>query len=173
MPVSRDQFRHIAGSFPTGVVVVATLDEHGTPRGLLTQTFVAVSTEPPLVLVSIDKSSRTLAPLQRQRKFVVNFLKQGSEDVATRFASKDDDKFHGIPWVPSPVAGGSPILREASTAYAECVVTQAIEAGDHWIFIASLEGGEVLGGAPLMYFRRTYAAWPEERPAPKVEGAAT
>jgi hypothetical protein len=26
----------------------------------------------------------------------------------------------------------------------------------------------VLGGVPLMYYRRTYAPWPEEKPAPAV-----
>lgn len=150
---------------------MTTLDELGAPKGLLTQTFVGLSTEPPLVLVAIDKTSRTLPSLQRQRKFVLNFLKQGSEDLAARFASKDEDKFRGIPSVPSAVAGGAPILRDYVTAYGEAVVTQTIEAGDHWIFIASLEGGEVLGGPPLMYYRRRFAAWPEERPAPPVEGA--
>jgi hypothetical protein len=39
------------------------------------------------------------------------------------------------------------------------------------LFVASVEGGEVLGGTPLMYYRRRYAAWPEDRPAPPVESA--
>ena len=172
MPVSRDLFRQISGSFPTGVVVVTTLDSDGAPKGLLTQTFVGLSTEPPLVLISIDTTSRTLSSIQRRREFVLNFLRQGSEDTATRFASKDEDKFRGIPWVPSIVVKGVPVLREASVAYAECVVTQTLEAGDHWIFIASVDGGAVLGGAPLMYYRRMYLAWPEERPAPPLERGA-
>ena len=169
MAVSRELYRRIAGSFPTGVVVVTTLDPSRVPRGLLTQSFVGLSTEPPLVLVAIDKTSRTLPALQRHRKLVLNFLKQGSEEVASRFASKDEDKFRGIAWVPSKLADGAPVLREASLAYGECAVTQTIEAGDHWIFIASLEGGEDLGGAPLMYYRRTYAAWLAEKPAPPLD----
>src|SRR5438309_12133264 len=96
MPVSRDRFRQIAASFPTGVVVVTTLDEKGVAKGLLTQTFVALSTEPPLVLISLDRTSRTLPSVQRHRRFVLNFLRQGSEDIATRFASKDEDKFREI-----------------------------------------------------------------------------
>jgi len=51
-------------------------------------------------------------------------------------------------------------------------VTEIHEAGDHILFIASVEGGEVLGGTPLMYYKRTYTAWPEERPAPPVESSA-
>jgi flavin reductase (DIM6/NTAB) family NADH-FMN oxidoreductase RutF len=170
VPVSRDLFRAISGSFPTGVLVVATLDEHGEPKGLTTQAYMGLSTDPPLVLVSIDKTSRTLAALQRRRSFVINFLKTGAEEVATLFASKVDDKFAKVPWEPAPQAEGAPILRDASLAYAACKVMEIHDAGDHVLFVASLEAGEVLGGTPLMYYRRTYAAWPEERPAPPVDG---
>ena len=84
------------------------------------------------------------------------------------FASKSHDKFAGVSWVPSALADGAPILRDSSVAYAECVTLTQQEAGDHWIFIAEVAGGEVLGGVPLMYYRRTYAAWPDERPAPQI-----
>jgi flavin reductase (DIM6/NTAB) family NADH-FMN oxidoreductase RutF len=143
MPVDRDRYRQLAGSFPTGVTIVTTVDANGAPRGLTTQSFIGLSQDPPLVLVAIDKTARTLASLKRARGFVVNFVRYGADDVATRFASKSDDKFAGLAW-------------------------RASEAGDHWIFIAEVEGGEHLGGAPLMYYHRTYAAWPEEKPAPQV-----
>jgi len=120
------------------------------------------------MLVSIDKTARTLAALKHAKAFVINFLKVGAEDAATKFASKADDKFAGLAWRPSAVAGGAPILHQHSVAYAECTVVQEVDAGDHWIFIGSVEGGEVLGGTPLMYYHRTYAGWPEEKPAPAV-----
>lgn len=168
MPVDRDRYRLLAGSFPTGVTIVTTCDEKGEPRGLTTQSFVGLSTEPPLMLVSLDKTSRTLAHLQRSRSFVINFLKSGAEDVATRFASKADDKFAGVAWRASRAADGAPVLHESSVAFAECRIVLQQEAGDHWIFIGEVEGGEILGGVPLMYYHRTYTAWPEERPAPPV-----
>ena len=171
MAVPRDVYRAVSASFPTGVVIVTTLDEAGQPKGLLNQTFVGLSTDPPLMLVSIDKTSRTLPHLQHHGAFVINFLREGSEDLATLFASKIDEKFSGVRWAPSPQARAAAILRDASIAYAACVVTRTIEAGDHWIFIGSVEAGEVFGGAPLMYYRRSFAAWPEKRPAPPVEGA--
>ncbi|HYV22730.1 MAG TPA: flavin reductase family protein [Candidatus Bathyarchaeia archaeon] len=171
MPVSRELFRAISSSFPTGVVIVATLDEQGEPKGLTSQAYVGLSMEPPLMLVSIDRTSRTLPALQKHRAFVINFLREGAEDVATLFASKADDKFRNLRWEPSPEAGGAPILRGLSLAYAACRVTQMHEGGDHVMFVGSVEAGETLGGTPLMYYKRRYAAWPEERPAPPVEGA--
>jgi flavin reductase (DIM6/NTAB) family NADH-FMN oxidoreductase RutF len=168
--VSRDVYRAISGSFPTGVLIVTTLDEGGAPKGLTTQAYMGLSTEPPLMLVSIDKTARTLSALQAHRAFVINYLKDGAEDVATLFASKSDDKFKNIEWEPAKDAGGAPILRDLSLAYAACRATEIHEAGDHILFVASVEAGEVLGGTPLMYYKRSYAAWPEERPAPPVEG---
>ena len=168
MPVDRDRYRQLAGSFPTGVTIVTTTDADGAPRGLTTQSFIGLSQDPPLVLVSIDKTSRTLASLREARGFVVNFVKVGADAVATKFASKADDKFAGVAWRASGVAGGAPILHESSVAYAECRTIVQQEAGDHWIFIAEVEGGEHLGGVPLMYYHRTYAAWPLETPAPQV-----
>jgi flavin reductase (DIM6/NTAB) family NADH-FMN oxidoreductase RutF len=120
------------------------------------------------MLVAIDKTSRTLPALRRAGAFVINFVKVGSDEVATKFASKADDKFAGVSWRPSGVAMGAPILHECAIAYAECVITQELEAGDHWILVGSVEGGEVLGGTPLLYYRRTYAGWVEEKPAPQV-----
>lgn len=168
MPVDRDRYRQLAGSFPTGVVIVTTRDAAGEPRGLTTQSFIGLSTEPPLMLVSIDKTSRTLASVERSRAFVLNFMKAGSEEVTTRFASKSDDKFAGVAWRPSVVAQGAPILHEHVVAYAECAVVEQRESGDHVIFIGRVEGGEELGGVPLLYYRRVYTAWPEEKPAPRI-----
>jgi flavin reductase (DIM6/NTAB) family NADH-FMN oxidoreductase RutF len=172
VPVSRDLFRAISGSFPTGVLIVTTLDEKGEPKGLTTQAYLGLSTAPPLMLVAIDKASRTLAALQKHGAFVINFLKEGAEDVATLFASKSDDKFKDLRWEPANDAGGAPILRDLSLAYAACRTLEIHDAGDHILFVASADGGEVMGGTPLMYYKRTYAAWPEKRPAPPVDRSA-
>lgn len=166
MPLDTPAFRSLMGAFPTGVVIVTTVDPEGAPKGLTTQSFVSVSIDPPLLLVSLDKTSRTLRALLGTKAFVVNFLAAGRGDLATQFASKGDDKFAGVAWRPSIAAKSSPILANDSVAYAECLVTQTIEAGDHWLVVASVEDGAVLSGTPLMYYRRTYAAWPEEREAP-------
>jgi len=168
VPVDRATFRDLAGAFPSGVAIVTTVDAHGAPRGLTSQAFIGLSTEPPLVLVSLDRASRTLAAPRQSGLFVVNVLKGGSEDLSTRFATKADDKFQGVRWIPSNIARGAPILVDAANAFLECTVAEVIEQGDHVMFVGSVEGGRVLGGPPLLYYRRTYAAWPEETPAPPV-----
>jgi 3-hydroxy-9,10-secoandrosta-1,3,5(10)-triene-9,17-dione monooxygenase reductase component len=171
VPVNPELFRAISSSFPTGVVIVATLDDRGEPKGLTSQAYLGLSTDPPLMLLAIDRSSRTLPALRQHRAFVINFLKAGAEEIATLFASKSDAKFENVRWEPAAEAGGAPILRDVSLAYAVCMVSEIHDGGDHVIFIGSVEAGEVLGGTPLMYYKRSYAAWPEKRPAPPVESA--
>jgi flavin reductase (DIM6/NTAB) family NADH-FMN oxidoreductase RutF len=158
--VDRELYRAVAGAFPTGIAVVTAVDPDGEPRGLTTQSFVGLSTEPPLVLVSVDRTSRTLPALQHSRCFVINFLRAGAEEVSIMFASKRDDKFAGLTWTPSPLANGAPILDECVVAVAECVVETVHEAGDHVVFIGRVVGGKLADGVPLMYYRRAYAPWP-------------
>jgi len=165
--VERELYRAIAGAFPTGITVVTTTDAAGRPRGLTSQAFIALSTDPPLMLVSVDRTSRTLSVLRETRAFVINFLKGGAEELSTLFASKSDDKFKDVPWVPSSLAHGAPILRDHIVAFAECTVEEIHEVGDHVMFIGRVVGGKSSDGVPLMYYRRTYAAWPAESPAPK------
>ena len=161
MPIDTPTFRAVMGAFPTGVIVVTTVGADARPKGLTTQSFLSVSTEPPLLLISLDRTSRTLGAVLGSKAFVVNFLAAGRDDLARRFASKDEDKFSGVAWQPSMAAKGSPVLTGDSVAFAECLVERTIDAGDHVLIVGSVEGGAVLTGAPLMYYRRRYTGWPE------------
>ena len=160
-------FRAVVGSFPTGVTVVTAAATDGSPRGLTSNAVCAVSLEPPLLLFCLDKRSGTLPVILETKAFVVNFLAAGRGDLATRFASPVADKFAGTRWEPSPVAKGAAVLVDDIIAHAECTLHQAVEAGDHYILIGHIEAASCNGGVPLMYLRRTYAAWPETEPAPR------
>ena len=96
MAVDEAAFRSIVGSFPTGVVVVTAWNGDGTPRGLTISAFCSVSLEPPLVLVCVDKESRTLPAIQASARFAVNVLAEGTEELALKFATKRDDKFDAV-----------------------------------------------------------------------------
>jgi flavin reductase (DIM6/NTAB) family NADH-FMN oxidoreductase RutF len=152
----RDTFTSIMSAFPAGVAVITTVDERGEPKGLTTTAVSSVSADPPLLLVCVGRQSRTLPALQHTRRFVVNFIESGYEDVCSRFASREEDKFAGVAWDSSH--GGLPYLPEHTVAWAECAVEQEIEAGDHIVFIARVEAGDAHPSEkqPLVYLRRTY-----------------
>src|SRR5215472_10756173 len=104
--VSVQLYREIMACFPSGVAIV-TAHEAGTrPRGLTLSAFCAVSLDPPLVLVCIDKSSNTLPALQASGGFTVNFLAGGREHLAVLYASKAEEKFEGIAWRRPELAEG-------------------------------------------------------------------
>jgi flavin reductase (DIM6/NTAB) family NADH-FMN oxidoreductase RutF len=159
--MDRATFFAIMGAFPTGVGIVTTMDEQHQPRGLTTNAVCSVSADPPLLLVCVDKNSNTLPGLRHSGKFVVNYLSAGRGDLANLFASKEPHKFVNVSW--QPARNGMPWLHTDTIAHAECTVTQEIEAGDHYVFVAQVLDGQppAPGTKPLMYFRRTYGTWHE------------
>jgi len=147
-------------AFPTGVAIVTTLDEDGEPKGLTTNAICSVSADPPMLLVCVDRTSRTLAALRHARRFVVNFMSDGCADLCALFASKADDKFAAVAWEPG--LGGVPCLVEQALAIAECRTEQELEAGDHLILTGVVEAGRPPDPerVPILYYRRTYGSTP-------------
>ena len=157
MSVTPQLYREIMACFPTGVAIVTAHEAGHRPRGLTLSAFCAVSLDPPLVLVCVDKSSNTLPALQESGGFTVNFLAGGREHLAVLYASKAEEKFEGIAWRRPDLPEGGPILHQDSAAYAVCVTCQAIEAGDHCVFIGDVRDGAVVDGRlPLVYHRRAF-----------------
>jgi flavin reductase (DIM6/NTAB) family NADH-FMN oxidoreductase RutF len=156
--VDRNTFLSIMSAFPSGVAVVTTMDAHGVPKGLTTTAVSSVSADPPMLLVCVARESRTLPALLHSRKFVVNLIAQGREEVCAVFASRDDDKFAGIEWEPGIT--GMPHLARDTVAWAECELHEAVEAGDHIVLIGHVQAGGAPDPAsvPAVYFRRAYGS---------------
>ncbi|MBD0690536.1 flavin reductase family protein [Streptomyces sp. CBMA123] len=159
MAVDAGGFRDLFGAFPTMVSIVTAIDAGGEPRGLTCNAVSAVSVEPPLLLVCVDRRSQTLDALHTAGAFVLNVLADGAQDVARTFAGRAEHKFAGQRWRPSVAAGGAPVLVDAVLAYAECVVVRSLEAGDHWIFVARVDGAETLPRTPVLYHRGVFEPW--------------
>lgn len=158
--VEHVDFAASMAAFPTGVTIVTTLDTDGSPVGLTCNAFASVSADPPLVLVSVDRTSNTLPSLRRTGRFVVNFLAAGREQLARHCAGKANGKFGAIAW--QPTHHGLPVLHEDSIAHVSCEVVEEIEAGDHMLLIGSVFEARPpsAGAVPLLFFRSTYDRWP-------------
>ena len=160
MTVDPQTYREILTNFPSGVAVVTAKSADGELFGLTVSAFCAVSIDPPLVLVCIDKSSNSLPAIRDGGGFTVNLLAAGREELALRYARKDENKFDGVSWIEAPISEGGPILEADSVGYAVCRTETAVEAGDHWIFVGAVEAGAVRADeTPLVYGRRQFAAW--------------
>ena len=158
-------FVDVMTSFPTGVVIVTTVDRDGDPRGLTSNAIASVSVDPPMLLVCVAKTSRTLPALLERRGFLVNFIGEESAAVCGRFASKADaaEKFAESSWRPSAL--GHPHLDRDSIAFADCETEAEVEAGSHLILVGRVRDCRVTDpdSEPLFYYRRAYRGWSESR----------
>jgi flavin reductase (DIM6/NTAB) family NADH-FMN oxidoreductase RutF len=159
VPLDRQSFFDVMASFPSGVAIVTTMGDEGSPRGLTTTAVCSVSADPPTILVCVDLGSRTLAALRASRRFVVNFMGDGRSELCLLFASKVEDKFAQAAW--RPTTTGMPLLYEDVLAWAECATVHELEVGDHVLLVARVDDGGVQTELepPLMYYRRSWGVW--------------
>lgn len=166
--IRREDFVHIMSAFPTGVAIVTTVEPDGTPRGLTTNAVTSVSAEPPILLVCIDRASRTLPALRATQRFCVNFMRDDHEEVCRLFASKADDKFERVAWAPGE--SGVPVLSGGAIAHAECTTLEELEIGDHVVVTGLVHAGAAPDPAevPIVYFRKEFfSATREGETAPR------
>lgn len=125
------ELRRCLGTFPTGVTVV-TYDTPDGRRGVTVNSFVSVSLDPALVLVSIGAGARARTGLAGA-PFAVNILGAHQSDVALHFAGRPREGLR-VPW---DDAAPVPRLRECA-AWLECRPWRTVEAGDHVLFIGEV-----------------------------------
>jgi flavin reductase (NADH) len=152
-----DRYRDVMSALPSGVVIVTAFGSDGLPRGLTVTAFAAVSLQPPLALVCIEKTSNTLPAVQHTQGFTANLLASGREELARLMATKASTKFDGLDWRRSESGAGGPILVADTAAYAVCTLRHTIEAGDHWVLIGTVvDGAHHHDVQPMVYHRRHY-----------------
>jgi len=142
------------GAFATGVTVVTTLDGAGRDCGLTANAVTSVSLTPPLLLVCVDKNSESHDAFDKSGVFAVNILSTEQEALSQRFAKSGADKFAGLT---VERAASGVVLFPGSLASLACRVTAAHDAGDHTIYIGTVETAATQAGEPLLYFGGKYA----------------
>ena len=153
-PVDQNAFRQAVAHFATGVTVITTISE-GRPAGMTASAVASLSIDPILLLVCIDNRLPTHTAIENSRRFVVNVLGHGQEELALRFARPAEDKFAGI-----KLREGAelPVLDDA-IAYFVCDLAERFPGGDHSIFTGLVrECGAVPGKRPLLYFQSRFGA---------------
>jgi flavin reductase (DIM6/NTAB) family NADH-FMN oxidoreductase RutF len=160
MPLDQSLFRQVAGSFASGVTVITTGTD-GSYCGMTASAFTSLSLTPPMILVCVDRTSRTGSLMQQNMestgRFNVNILAVDQEHVSRAFARSVEGEGDALRGVPYDIGkSGVPILR-GSLAHFECRVALKYDGGDHLIFVGEVEDGGVSEHqAPLLHFRGRY-----------------
>jgi flavin reductase (DIM6/NTAB) family NADH-FMN oxidoreductase RutF len=148
---SAQEFRTALGLFATGVTIVTALSAEGRPVGLTVNSFNSVSLVPPLVLWSLGLRAGTLPVFDLASHYAIHVLRAEQRGLAERFAARDVDRFQGVAWHPG--LGGVPVL-EGCAAVFQCAHHQQHDAGDHRVFIGTVQACERADGgtaAPLIF----------------------
>ncbi|MFN3610238.1 MAG: flavin reductase family protein [Hyphomonas sp.] len=150
-PIDATLWREAMGGFLTGVTVVTTLSD-GKIAGTAVNAFSAVSQDPPLLLVCLYRSSRSLEAIRTAGFFAVNILSETHMDIVRRFSSKSaDDRFRDVAYTRE--ATGAPVLT-GSVAWFDCSVHAIHDGGDHEIVVGRvLRLGSDTAATPLAYHR--------------------
>lgn len=156
--VSPDQFREAMSRVGSAVHIVTT-DGHAGHAGLTATAFSAVSDAPPIVLVCVNRASRSHGIILQNKVFCVNTLAADAEQYANLFAGRtnadpDADRFSELEV--RVASTGAPILPKALSAI-DCVVRETVEMGTHTVFFGSVQAVVLGPDAPgLIYRGRKY-----------------
>jgi flavin reductase (DIM6/NTAB) family NADH-FMN oxidoreductase RutF len=138
--------RNCLGHFATGVTVI-TCEAGGEPHGATVNSFTAVSLDPPLVLVSLDRKTKACQYLDGN-PFTVNVLREHQDDIALHFAGRPREE--PIPWEDTG-SGLAPRL-SGSLATIACAPWQRYDGGDHVLYLGEVKEFDLLGGEPLVFY---------------------
>jgi flavin reductase (DIM6/NTAB) family NADH-FMN oxidoreductase RutF len=156
------EFRDALGLFPTGIAVVTTVDAQGRPAGVTVNSFTSVSLEPPLILVSLARTSRSFDAFMAARHFAVNLLRDDQRQVSSAFASTAGERFSQVRHRAG--LGGCLIIEPHLVAF-HCELHARHDAGDHVLILGKVTQIEPAKDAvpkPLLYFRGQYRELSEQ-----------
>jgi flavin reductase (DIM6/NTAB) family NADH-FMN oxidoreductase RutF/pimeloyl-ACP methyl ester carboxylesterase len=155
MTANANELRRAFGTFMTGVTIVTTLDENGSPRGFTANSFTSVSLDPPLLLICIGKKASSYQTFSKAAGFAVNILGEKQKTASSIFASKRPDKFADVGWHAAP--SGYPLI-DGSVAWFDCARHTVVDAGDHIIVLGAIRAFDHSDANPLGYARGGYVS---------------
>jgi flavin reductase (DIM6/NTAB) family NADH-FMN oxidoreductase RutF len=156
------EFRSIIGHFATGVTVITTAAGQEL-QGMTANAVASLSLDPVMVLICVEKSTHTHRLLEAGGVFTVNILGEHQEDVSRTFARRAEPEagsLRGVPFVFGKT--GSPRLEDC-LAFLECRISNALDGGDHTIFLGEVVAEGIVNDVkPLMFFRGKYRSLTDE-----------
>lgn len=144
------KFRQATGRFATGITVV-TVSEGSEARGMTANSFVSVSLDPPLVLVSIANTANMHGLIKTSGRYGVSVLSVEQLSHSKLFAGSQVPALD----LDFQLLAGVPVLENSLSTFA-CDLHQEIVCGDHTLFVGRVCELEFRNAEPLVYFASAY-----------------
>lgn len=133
-------------------------DHRGKPSGCIVNTVFQITSEDPIIAVSVNKNNFTNELIKQSGYFGVSILSQDTSPNAIAklgFASgRDTDKLEGLHY--HIAEHGIPVLDEACTGHLLCQVVSVTETSTHDVFLGKVintEGGIKCDPMTYKYYR--------------------
>lgn len=156
MTLDAEELRAAMRAWTSGVAIV-TAAFGGHEHGMTVSSFTSISLDPPLIVISLQKTSRTREMVTQAGSFGVTILAADQQELSERFANRPAGTDHGLDGLETEkLATGAPFIK-GGLAWLDCRVSQMVPVGMNTLFI-----GEVVAvhvderSAPLIYHHRTY-----------------
>lgn len=159
-------------SYAAATVNIVTTDGPAGRYGVTVSAMSSVSadTDPPTMLICVNKGSSAAEPIRRNGVFHVNVLREDQAYLSDSFAGRSraagGDKFACAEWMVEST--GAPRLVDPLVGF-DCRIVSIQEVGTHYVFFGAVEHvflGDV--GWPLIYANRAYGTptlFQTERPS--------
>ena len=109
------------------------------------------SFDPPAVTIALGVMRAARLLVEGSGAFIVNVLPKDDMTILKHFSRPPEDIFKGVKTRKG--LEGIRILSDA-VSYLECEVVQAIQSGDHVLYVGEIVGGKTLkGGDPYTHVR--------------------
>jgi flavin reductase (DIM6/NTAB) family NADH-FMN oxidoreductase RutF len=153
--LARQEFRDVMARLPSGVVVISARFAGGY-RGLTASSLVAISAEPPMVMVGLEREATTRVAVVEGGAFNVSVLTRSQEFIAERFAGRAPAVDPAWQEVPHRLGTNGIPLIEGCAAWLECQLVQVYPAGDHDICVGEVQVAVQGAGDPLILWDRAF-----------------
>lgn len=151
--IARDLFRQGFRRLASGVSCVTTVWQE-RPYGFLATSVSSLSSDPPALIVCVNRGAASHEALLNSGVLCVNVLSQNAKGMAAAFADsgKREERFASCDW--TRLKTGAPVLGDAFVAF-DCEIDKSIPYASHTILVCRIVDGFVSEGAPeapLLYF---------------------
>ena len=150
-------WRSLAGR-ACGVTIV-TSSKNNNPAGFLALSVTHLTSDPPIITISIGKSTSAIKTVISSNSLAVNYIRKSDLELADIFSGKTDlkgsDRFDDKRW--DILSTGSPILKDAVSVL-DCCIEETIERYDTFLILAKIVNftdNEFLD--PMIHFRGKFA----------------
>jgi flavin reductase (DIM6/NTAB) family NADH-FMN oxidoreductase RutF len=154
--MSTRPYRHVLGSFATGVCVMTVPDpDHvaGHVLGITANSFSSISLEPPLVQWCLDFKAHRYAVYAGARSFGINILSGSQTELSRRFARQNA---HIVP-EEGLISNLHPLRLNDVIGFLNCDVYETRPLGDHLVIVGQVTSYDLdPAQAGLTFFKGQY-----------------